>query len=125
VPSVEQPKTRSALIGGDVILESRDIVREYPGTMALKGVNFRVYRNKVNVLIGENGAGNSTLMRILAGAETANSGELILEGRPIVFKDTRAASRHGVAMVHQELNILPTYPFPITSLPATNYPGWA
>ena len=107
MPSVEQPKTRSALIGGDVILELRDIVRQYPGTMALKGVNFRVYRNKVNVLIGENGAGKSTLMRILAGAETADSGDLILEGRPVVFKDTRAAARHGVAMVHQELNILP------------------
>jgi erythritol transport system ATP-binding protein len=106
VPSVEQRTTRTALMG-DVILESRDMVRKYPGTMALKGVNFRVYRNNVNVLIGENGAGKSTLMRILAGAETATSGELILEGKPVVFKDTRAASRHGVAMVHQELSILP------------------
>lgn len=110
MPSVEQPTTGTALMRGDIVLESREIVREYPGTRALKGVNFRVYRNKVNVLIGENGAGKSTLMRILAGAETATSGELILEGKPVVFKDTRAASRHGVAMVHQELSILPNLP---------------
>ena len=90
----------------DIILESRNIVRKYPGTTALKGVNFRVYRNKVNVLIGENGAGKSTLMRILAGAESATSGDLILDGEPVIFADTRDASRHGLAMVHQELSVL-------------------
>jgi erythritol transport system ATP-binding protein len=91
---------------GDIILEARDIVRRYPGTTALKGVNFRVYRNKVNVLIGENGAGKSTLMRILAGAESATSGSLLLDGAQVVFADTRDAAKHGLAMVHQEPSVL-------------------
>jgi erythritol transport system ATP-binding protein len=91
----------------EIIIEARNVVRKYPGTTALKGVNFRIYRNRVNVLIGENGAGKSTLMRILAGAESATSGEILLEGRQVVFVDTRDAARHGLAMVHQELSVLP------------------
>ena len=99
--------TRAAKGGGEIILEARDVVRRYPGTTALKGVNFRVYRNKVNVLIGENGAGKSTLMRLLAGAEQATSGQLMLEGKRAVFADTCSAAAHGIAMVHQELSVLP------------------
>ena len=48
----------------EVIFEARNITKRYPGVVALNRVNFRVYRNQVNVLIGENGAGKSTLMRI-------------------------------------------------------------
>jgi erythritol transport system ATP-binding protein len=102
-----QATTGTAESGGEIILEARNVVRKYPGTTALKGVTFRVYRNRVNVLIGENGAGKSTLMRLLAGAEQATSGELILEGKPVEFADTRVAARHGIAMVYQELSVLP------------------
>lgn len=90
-----------------VILEARNITRRYPGTIALKSVNFRVYRNYVNVLIGENGAGKSTLMRILAGAERADEGELYLEGTRIELRSPRDAARAGIGIVHQELSILP------------------
>ncbi len=51
----------------DVIIETRGLSRVYPGVTALDQVNYRVYRNKVNVLIGENGAGKSTMMKMLAG----------------------------------------------------------
>lgn len=50
-----------------VIIETHDLSRIYPGVVALDNVNYRVYRNKVNVLIGENGAGKSTMMKMLAG----------------------------------------------------------
>ncbi len=89
--------------GGEVILEARSITKRYPGVVALNRVNFRVYRNQVNVLIGENGAGKSTLMRILAGVETADEGELLLEDRPIVLDSPRDAAAHGISIVHQEL----------------------
>lgn len=92
---------------GDFVLEARNIVREYPGTVALKGVTFRARRNHVNVLIGENGAGKSTLMKILAGAETPSAGNIFLNGTPIVLRDTRDATARGIAMVHQELAVLP------------------
>src|SRR5579863_3948445 len=93
--------------GSEVILEARGIVRRYPGTVALKDVTYRVYRNQVNVLIGENGAGKSTLMRILAGIESPDEGELLLEGNPIQFRSPRDAARHGISIVHQELSVLP------------------
>jgi erythritol transport system ATP-binding protein len=91
----------------DIILEARDIVREYSGTIALKGVTLRVRRNRVNVVIGENGAGKSTLVKILAGAEKPTSGQILFEGTPITFRDTREAANRGIAMVHQELAVLP------------------
>jgi len=91
----------------DIILDARAITRRYPGTIALNRVDFRVYRQQVNVLIGENGAGKSTLMRILAGAENPDEGELWLEGSPIVLRSPRDAAKHGIAIVHQELSVLP------------------
>jgi erythritol transport system ATP-binding protein len=93
--------------GKEIILEARGVVRRYPGTLALDQVDYYVYRNQVNVLIGENGAGKSTLMRILAGVESQDEGELLLEGVPVRLKSPRDAARHGISIVHQELSILP------------------
>ena len=90
-----------------VILEARAITRRYPGTIALDRVDFRVYRNQVNVLIGENGAGKSTLTRILAGVEQPDEGYLLLEGAEITLRSPRDATHHGIAIVHQELSVLP------------------
>lgn len=90
-----------------VILEARRVTRRYPGTVALDAVHFRAYRNSVNVLIGENGAGKSTLMRILAGVESPDEGELLLNGAPVVLRSPRDAARHGISIVHQELSVLP------------------
>lgn len=91
----------------DVLLEARGILRIYPGNIVLRDVDFRVYRNKVNVLIGENGAGKSTLMRILSGVEQADQGEILLEGRPVQIRSPRDATSHGIAIMHQELSVLP------------------
>jgi len=91
----------------DIILEARSIFKQYPGVTALDKIHFRVHRNAVNVLIGENGAGKSTLMRILAGVESPDAGELLIEGRPITLRSPREATAHGIAIVHQELSIFP------------------
>jgi len=89
------------------ILEARGIARRYPGTLALDHVDYRAYRGQVNVVIGENGAGKSTLMRILAGVEQPDEGQLFLDGRQVNLRSPREATRHGIAIVHQELSILP------------------
>ncbi len=94
-------------VAQDVILEARIITKRYPGTLALDAVTLRVYRNQVNVLMGENGAGKSTLMRILAGVETADDGELLLESKPIRIRSPREAAAFGICIVHQELSVLP------------------
>jgi erythritol transport system ATP-binding protein len=91
----------------DLILEARDVTKRYPGTVALDHVTFRVYRNKVNVLIGENGAGKSTLMRVLAGVESSDEGQLLLEGSAVSVRSPREAAALGISIVHQELSILP------------------
>jgi erythritol transport system ATP-binding protein len=91
-----------------LVLEARDIVRRYPGNVALKKVTFRAYRNCINVLIGENGAGKSTLMRILAGVEEPDEGQILISGEPVRIRSPKDASALGIAIVHQELAVLPT-----------------
>lgn len=89
------------------LMQARSIVKTYGATKALKGVDFAVEAGKVNVLIGENGAGKSTLMRILAGVEQPTRGELLIDGAPVQLPSVREAARHGIGMVHQELNLCP------------------
>jgi erythritol transport system ATP-binding protein len=91
----------------DAILEARGITRRYPGTVALDRVDYTLYRSKVNVLVGENGAGKSTLMRVLAGIETPDAGEIHIDGDLARLHSPRDAARHGIAIVHQELSVLP------------------
>ncbi|KGD82461.1 erythritol transport system ATP-binding protein [Pantoea sp. PNA 14-12] len=91
----------------DVIIETRGLSRVYPGVTALDQVNYRVYRNKVNVLIGENGAGKSTMMKMLAGVETPSSGEIWLDGKPVTLSSTHQAEKLGISIIFQELNLFP------------------
>lgn len=91
----------------DVVLEARDIVKTYGGTRALKGVNFQIRRGTVTTLFGENGAGKSTLMKILSGVEQPTSGQILLDGEPVVFSSTNDARDRGVSIIHQELSLAP------------------
>jgi len=91
----------------EVIIETRHLSRLYPGVTALDQVNYRVWRNKVNVLIGENGAGKSTMMKMLAGVETPSSGQILLDGEPVTLGSTRQAEKQGISIIFQELNLFP------------------
>ncbi|MBT2792832.1 sugar ABC transporter ATP-binding protein [Paraburkholderia strydomiana] len=93
--------------GEDVILHVEGVTKVYPGTIALKEVNFAVRRAAVNVLVGENGAGKSTLMKIIAGAEQPSTGRLLLDGKPVELTSSADALRHGIGIVFQELNLFP------------------
>ena len=89
------------------VMEAVGITKLYPGTVALRDVDFAVYPGKVNVLIGENGAGKSTLMKILAGIERPTEGKVLMDGHEVHFQNTREALSHGVGIIHQELNLFP------------------
>src|SRR5476649_2045795 len=89
----------------DIVLRARGITMLYPGTLALDKVDYNVYHGKVNVIIGENGAGKSTLMNVLAGVQKPTAGEILLNGKPVSFSNTREAAAAGIGMVHQELNL--------------------
>ena len=91
----------------EIILRAENVTKLYPGTVALDGVDFNIYRGKVNVLIGENGAGKSTLMKILAGVESATNGRLLLRDKEIAPKSPREAEELGIGIIYQELNLFP------------------
>ena len=88
-------------------LEFNQVVKRFPGVLALDRVSFGIERGSSHALIGENGAGKSTLGKILAGVYTADGGELRLEGKTIHPTSPLAARHLGIAMVHQELAFCP------------------
>jgi ribose transport system ATP-binding protein len=90
------------------LLQLDRISRAFAGVPALRDVSFSIEAGTLHALVGENGAGKSTLIKILAGALTADSGSLRLDGQPYHPRDPREALRSGLATLHQELNLLPT-----------------
>ena len=88
-------------------LEMRGITKTYPGVRALDGVDFTVRQGEVHALVGENGAGKSTLMKILAGAQPRDSGEILLNGRPVIIDTPQRAMDLGIAIIYQEFNLVP------------------
>jgi inositol transport system ATP-binding protein len=93
---------------GSCLLEARRISKVFPGVVALEDVSLVVPGGTVHAVIGENGAGKSTLMKIIAGVYTPDAGQLYLEGRPLRLRSPREALAHGIAMIHQELNLMPS-----------------
>ncbi|PXX70818.1 ribose transport system ATP-binding protein [Nocardia tenerifensis] len=89
------------------LLEMRGIVKEFPGVKALRGVRLTLHAGEVVALLGENGAGKSTLMNILAGVFTPDAGSIEIDGGPVHLRSPKDATRHGIAMIHQELNLVP------------------
>ena len=90
-----------------VILSMNNITKRFPGVIALDNVSFDVHVGEVHCLVGENGAGKSTLMNIMSGVYTGYDGQIVLNGHPMTFHNTRDAQNAGIAMIHQELNLVP------------------
>lgn len=91
---------------GDYILEVDRVTKEFPGVKALDGVQLRIRPGTVHALMGENGAGKSTLMKIIAGVYTPDGGEVRVAGQPLVVRTPLDALNSGIAMIHQELNLM-------------------
>ncbi len=90
-----------------LLLEVKNIEKTYPGVRALDNVNFDVRRGEVHCLAGENGAGKSTLIEIIGGTHKADQGAILLNGVPVEFASPKHAQEHGIAVLHQELPVLP------------------
>jgi ribose transport system ATP-binding protein len=91
----------------EILLEMKQISKNFPGVKALDNVHFRIFKAEVMALLGENGAGKSTLMKILCGAYSHSEGTIQLKGNNIEILSPRNAMDQGIAIIHQELNLLP------------------
>ena len=90
------------------LLEMRGIVKSFPGVQALRGVNLTLHAGEVLALLGENGAGKSTLMKVLGGADHADQGAILIDGREIPFHSLKDSRSAGVAVIYQEFNLVPS-----------------
>ena len=89
------------------LLEIQGILKIFPGVVALNNVAFKLRAGTVHALMGENGAGKSTLMKIIAGIYVPDKGDIRLRGQSIVMRSPLDALNLGIAMIHQELNLMP------------------
>ncbi|MEY8874975.1 MAG: sugar ABC transporter ATP-binding protein [Leptothrix sp. (in: b-proteobacteria)] len=89
------------------LLEIEGIRKAFPGVVALDDVRFSLRAGTVHALMGENGAGKSTLMKIIAGIYTPDLGEIRVKGRALTLHGPLDALNNGIAMIHQELNLMP------------------
>lgn len=90
----------------EIILQMKDICKSFPGVKALNGACLNAYKGRVMALMGENGAGKSTLMKIMTGIYTKDSGTIFYRGNEVTFKGTKDSQESGIAIIHQELNLI-------------------
>jgi ribose transport system ATP-binding protein len=85
----------------------KSISKSFGGVKVLEGVDFSIVAGEIHALMGENGAGKSTLMKILSGVHTADAGSIVVDGKPVAIRSTNNAESLGIAIIHQELNLIP------------------
>lgn len=92
------------------VLEMKNITKLFPGVKALDNVNLQIKPNHIHALVGENGAGKSTLMNILSGVYPYGTyeGDIVVNGEVCKFKDIRESEAKGIAIIHQELALIPS-----------------
>ncbi|PXV86633.1 monosaccharide ABC transporter ATP-binding protein (CUT2 family) [Lachnotalea glycerini] len=88
-------------------VELNNINKSFPGVKALTDVTINFYRGKVHVLLGENGAGKSTIIKVISGVYQADEGILKVDGQEEVFMNTRQSLAKGISVIHQELSVIP------------------
>jgi fructose transport system ATP-binding protein len=90
-----------------VVLEAHNLVKRYGSVTAINGAEFELRAGEVLAVIGDNGAGKSSLIKALSGALVPDSGEIRMDGAPVRFKTTLDARHHGIETVYQDLAVIP------------------
>ena len=93
----------------EYIVEMRHITKRFPGIVANDDVSISIRKGEVYALLGENGAGKSTLMSMLFGMYEPDSGEILINGKPVVFHSSNDATAQSIGMVHQHFKLVDTY----------------
>ncbi|MEM4627888.1 MAG: ATP-binding cassette domain-containing protein, partial [Ignisphaera sp.] len=84
------------------------IVKKFPGVVAVNDVTFELRYGEIHGLLGQNGAGKSTLLRVIYGVYRPDQGSIYINGRKVFLKSPRDARNHGIALVHQEITVIPS-----------------
>ena len=92
---------------GEIVLEARNIVKRYGHVTALDGANFELRAGEVLAVIGDNGAGKSTMVKVLCGAVIPDEGEVLLDGVPVHFQSPLDPRKRGIETVYQDLAVAP------------------
>jgi ABC-type sugar transport system ATPase subunit len=103
----ERPGASSSATTATPIIEGRNLVKRFGGAVAVDDVDIVVRAGGIHAVVGENGAGKSTLMRMLAGILTPTEGSVLVDGEPLEAGSAKAALEAGIALVHQELSLVP------------------
>ncbi len=90
-----------------LVMEARGLVKRYGQVVALDGTDFELRAGEIMAVIGDNGAGKSSLIKALSGATIPDEGEILLDGKPIHFKSPMDAHREGIETVYQDLAVAP------------------
>ena len=91
------------------LLEIKGLNKSFPGVKALDNVDFSLAAGEIRALVGENGAGKSTMIKILAGIYQKNSGSIYFKGQKVEIKEPAAARKLGLAFIHQDVNLIPYF----------------
>jgi simple sugar transport system ATP-binding protein len=89
------------------VLETRGITKRFPGVLANDHIDFKLTKGQIHCMLGENGAGKTTLMNIIYGLYQPDSGEILVDGRPVTIHSSSDAIRLGIGMVHQHFMLIP------------------
>ncbi len=102
-------KTKKPHKNGFPKVSLRDITKSFPGVLANDRINLDIYSSEIHALLGENGAGKSTLMKILYGFYRADSGEILIDGKPVQIQTPNDARKYRIGMVFQDFNLIPAF----------------
>ena len=95
------------MIGQDVLLRAENICKQFNGIPVLKGVDLEIRKGEVHALMGENGAGKSTIIKIITGVYTKDDGQIYMDGEPVEINSRQDALKAGIAVIYQELSLVP------------------
>ncbi|HSV78842.1 MAG TPA: ATP-binding cassette domain-containing protein [Ramlibacter sp.] len=105
MPSTTRPETTAA--SAPLVLQARGLVKRYGQVTALDGADFELRAGEILAVIGDNGAGKSSLIKALSGAVIPDEGEILLDGQPAHFRSPMDARRSGIETVYQDLAVAP------------------
>ena len=91
----------------EILLELQNISKSYSGNVVLKDINLKIYKGKVHALMGENGAGKSTFIKVITGVHQPDSGTMLLEGERMTFRNTSDSAKMGIAAIYQHVTSFP------------------